>query len=332
MTLSGLRNTTTIFCKEGPDYSIYQSDEYGFNNNFMYGDYVKKKFKLLFIGDSFTHGACVNNEKNIPSVVNNHIIKNSGVKDNYVLNLGFSGYGPLTEYVVLREFINNIQFDSLVWLYFEGNDLDDLNLELSNKYLLKYLSDLSFKYDYFNSKDKVDRYLYSKHKEAVEYLKKDNIFNIINFLKLNKTRTFINKNILKVKLKKKKDKINDVSRYKELIKEFENILIQTKFILTKNNVNFNFVYIPSYISFLDTETKNIFIQNSDFNSILINNNHFRDEIINVMKNLEINYIDIYKEIIEANIDPLDYFPQKKINHFNESGYKFIGDLINKKFN
>ncbi len=329
---SGLSNMHTIFCKEGYDYSVYKSDEYGFNNkNFVNGDYTNKRFKFLFIGDSFTHGACVSDESNIPAVVNNNI-KNNNLKleDNYVLNLGFSGTGPLTQYGIFREFIHHVKTDALVWLYFEGNDLDDLDLELNNQSLKKYISNTSFDYNFFNSKKSIDQYLLNKHKKTVDFLKKENNFNIKTFLTLRKTRGFILHNILEVVRKPNKQNIN-LARYKQLIIEHENILKHTKILLEDKNIKFYFIYIPSYISFLDMETKNLFLKNSNFNATLINNNYFRDDIIKILQNLDIQYIDFYKEMTSRSNDPLNYFPERKINHFNEQGYQFIADFIFNKF-
>ena len=79
------------------------------------------------------------------------------------------------------------------------------------------------------------------------------------------------------------------------------------------------------------ETKNLFLKNSNFNATLINNNYFRDDIIKILQNLDIQYIDFYKEMTSRSNDPLNYFPERKINHFNEQGYQFIADFIFNKF-
>ena len=48
--LSGISNATTVFCKEGPKFSVYNSDRFGFNNpDNNWGLEVEN----LFIGDSF---------------------------------------------------------------------------------------------------------------------------------------------------------------------------------------------------------------------------------------------------------------------------------------
>ena len=63
--LSGQSNSETILCNENGYYSIYQSDRYGFNN--PNEEWDKKEIEYLLVGDSFTHGACVNRPNDIGS-------------------------------------------------------------------------------------------------------------------------------------------------------------------------------------------------------------------------------------------------------------------------
>jgi hypothetical protein len=63
LPLSGISNTQTLMCNESKNLIQYQTDRYGFNNNNAIWD--EKIIDILLIGDSFTHGLCVNNEFNI---------------------------------------------------------------------------------------------------------------------------------------------------------------------------------------------------------------------------------------------------------------------------
>jgi hypothetical protein len=86
LSFSGISNSKTIYCNENGYYSINQSDRYGFNNPDEEWD--NKETEYLIVGDSFTHGACVNRPNDIGSVL--RILSNKSV-----LNLGYSGHGPL---------------------------------------------------------------------------------------------------------------------------------------------------------------------------------------------------------------------------------------------
>ena len=53
-----------------------------------------------------------------------------------VLNLGYAGNGPLIEYATLREYLEpNVK--NILWIYYEGNDIANLNRELNEKALYK---------------------------------------------------------------------------------------------------------------------------------------------------------------------------------------------------
>ena len=90
----------------------------------------------MLIGDSFAHGACVNRPDDIGSVLRR-------LSDQSVLNLSYNGNGPLIEYATLKEyFLPNVK--NILWIYFEGNDLNDLKNELNSNILRKYLTDADF--------------------------------------------------------------------------------------------------------------------------------------------------------------------------------------------
>ena len=94
--LSGIANSKTIYGNENGYYSIYDSDRYGFNN--PDDEWDSKTIEYLIVGDSFAHGAAVNRPNDISSVLR-------VLSKKSVLNLGFSGNGPLSEYASLREYL-----------------------------------------------------------------------------------------------------------------------------------------------------------------------------------------------------------------------------------
>ena len=145
--LSGKSLSKTIFCNENGYYSIYESDRYGFNNPDTEWD--ANKIEYLLLGDSFTHGACVNRPNDIASVLR----KLSG---SSAINLGMRGNGPLIELASLKEYLTN-NTKKIIWIYFEGNDLTDLKYELENKLLLKYLSDDEFRQNLSSKQSLIDQ-------------------------------------------------------------------------------------------------------------------------------------------------------------------------------
>ena len=117
--LGGISSSKTIFCNENGYYSINQSDRYGFNNPDT--EWNKKEIEYLLVGDSYTHGACVDRPHDIASVLRT-------LSNKSVLNLGQNGNGPIIEYATLREYLNT-NIKKVLWVYGEANDLIDLKKE-----------------------------------------------------------------------------------------------------------------------------------------------------------------------------------------------------------
>ena len=137
--LSGLSNKKTIFCNESGYFSKYYSDKYGFNNPSEEWD---KEKQIILIGDSYIHGACVNEGKDLASNLRKFT-------QNGVLNLGYSGNSTLIQLATIREYLK--KDSSKVILFFFENDLEELSYEIKNNFLIQYINDNSF---FQNLKDK----------------------------------------------------------------------------------------------------------------------------------------------------------------------------------
>ena len=51
------------------------------------------------------------------------------------------------------------------------------------------------------------------------------------------------------------------------------------------------------------------------------------DVKNIVKNLNIPFIDIHKEVFVKAKDPMLYIPSGGINHYNEDGYRFTSEAI-----
>ena len=65
--LAGISKQKTVNCNENGYFSTYQSDRYGFNNPDT--EWNEKAFEYVMVGDSFTHGNCVNRPHDIASAL-----------------------------------------------------------------------------------------------------------------------------------------------------------------------------------------------------------------------------------------------------------------------
>ena len=290
-SLSGISKAKTIHCNENGYYSIFNSDRYGFNN--PDSEWKAKEIEYLLVGDSYALGACINRPYDIASVLRKLSKKN-------VLTLGYDGNGPLKEYATLREYLNpNVK--NILWIYYEGNDLDDISEELNSKILVNYLKSKKFSQKLISKQKTIDNFaMIQIDSEKKNYTRK----NIFNFIKLYNTRGILNKFISKSF--HPKDKIYEY----RLTKDFENILILAKDLALKNNSNFYFVYIPI--------------------SKFPKNEELYRKTKEVMRALDIPMIDIFKEVHQKEDDILNLFPLNVSGHYSEYGYRKIAETLNMK--
>ena len=290
-SLSGISNVPTLACNENGYYSIYISDRYGFNNPDI--EWNSREIEYFLVGDSFTHGACVNRPDDISSVLRN-------VSAKTVLNLGYGGNGPLIEYATLREYLTpNVK--KVLWLYFEGNDLNDLDKELKNEILNKYLKNTNFSQNLKYKQDKVNKLGRSFLEEEVKRKETQSIILdniIIKFIKLSNSRRIL--------------QYADPKFENAKLEELKIILNLANELVKKNNSQLFFIYLPSFQRY---EMKNP-------DSLLKKN------IEKIINNLNIPFIDIDNEVFKKE-NHLNMFASFD-SHYNVTGYKKIALKIYEK--
>ena len=303
--LAGISNSNTIFCNENGYFSSYLSDRYGFNN--PDAEWDKKNIDYILLGDSFVQGACVDRPNDIASNLR---------KKNYnVLNFGYATNGPLLQLASLKEFRpKNVK--NVLWFFYEGNDLNDLEREKKSNILSNYLYDKNFSQNIKNKQDKVDSLSRSKFLEIEKINKKLSLKNnklkykLLKFVRLDKTKKILFK---KDSLKNADSGIKKVEFDYVL---FESILLEAKRVSEIDKSNFYFIYLPWYYRY----ERGIEAYSYDkIKKIVINNN--------------INFIDMNNLIFEKEKFPLKYFPFRRFGHYNEIGYlKVSNEIINKTTN
>jgi hypothetical protein len=290
-SLSGISNVPTLACNENGYYSIYISDRYGFNNPDI--EWNSREIEYFLVGDSFTHGACVNRPDDISSVLRN-------VSAKTVLNLGYGGNGPLIEYATLREYLTpNVK--KVLWLYFEGNDLNDLDKELKNEILNKYLKNTNFSQNLKYKQDKVNKLGRSFLEEEVKRKETQSIILdniIIKFIKLSNSRRILH--------------YADPKFENAKLEELKIILNLANELVKKNNSQLFFIYLPTFQRY---EMKNP-------DSLLKKN------IEKIINNLNIPFIDIDNEVFKKE-NHLNMFASFD-SHYNVTGYKKIALKIYEK--
>ena len=304
-SLSGISKSETIYCKENGYYSFYQSDRYGFNNPDEEWD--KKEIEYLLVGDSHTHGACVNRPHDITSVLRT-------LSNKSALNLGMGGNGPILHYATLREYLNS-NVKKVLWIYFE-NDLEDLIKEMTPDYKLinNYINDPNFtqnlKFKQHLIDDLAIKLLGAVREKKIRSLtidKKTETRKIIKYIKMDNVRHLL--------FPEPKKAIP--------VTEFEKILTLAKDLVNKNNSELFFAYLPTYYRYKYTDGAN---KNWNTNYDSVQNYNLVKDIVN---KLEIPFIDIHKEVFEKEPNPLKLYSFEIENHYTIEGYKKVAETIYK---
>ena len=225
-SFAGISMKETIYCNEHGYFTRFKSDRYGFNNDDINWDH--NVIDYVLVGDSFLLGSCVDKKDTITG----NLEKISG--SNKVLNLGYSGNGPLIEYATLKEFLPLVSAEYVIWIYYEGNDFFELKKRLNNKLLTRYIVEDDFKQNIAEKQKIIDEHLEKRVNNLTKQKSYENInlknLKIKNFLKLYSLRTFFFEPLF----------------IKPNYEEFEKIISRTKNFVNENNAKFIFVYIPTY--------------------------------------------------------------------------------------
>ena len=288
--LSGISKSKTILCNENGYFSIYQSDRYGFNNPDEEWD--NKKIEYLLVGDSFTHGSCVNRPNDIASILRT-------LSNKSVLNLAYGGNGPLIEYATLREYLNT-NVKKVLWIYYDGNDLEDLTSEKSSNILINYLNDLTFTQNLKLKQNEINNLAINLIDREIDRERENIDSKLIKFIKIYNIRRLI----------------FHIPRLEPAsAPEFKKILQLSKDLTIKNNSKLYFVSLHGYSRY------KIKYDNTNYNLVK-----------NIVNELNIPFIDIHKEVFEKEQNPLKLFPyfhRCLCVHYTVEGYKKVAETIYK---
>lgn len=302
--LGAISRSTTVFCINRGIPVIYETDEHGFRN--PEGQYTVPGLDIALIGDSFTQGLCVKNGEDIAGKLREKNMK--------VLNLEMEGSGPLIELGLLSEYAKPFKPKRVFWLYFEGNDMPNLNYEKTPT-LMKYLNN-DFSQNLAKRQEEIDNALI-EYVETEIALKNKQLDKINNSLFIKSSFTFqvlSDLMIQSLKLNTLRMKVGlhgNCLFYIEPL--FEEIMTQVKGRVEEWGGHLYFVYLPT---------------NERYGNNLCDKRRLpmqREKIVSLAKELDIPVIDI-TEHFDAHEDPLSLFS----GHYNARGYRLVAQKIEER--
>lgn len=294
LPVSGIANAFIVLCNEtGRKWITYKSDELGYNN--PKNIWNKKPLQIVLVGDSFTHGNCVNQDETVAGQLRKI--------EPATVSAGYGGNGPLLILASLVESVAALRPKHVFWLHYSGNDILDAVREYRNPILRRYL-EKGFSQNLGKYRNEIDKAIRSYHEDYLSRPHKTLSFleSVIEVAALRNTRRIFNlsfkKNYKNLKGTPKGFKITRLAleRAKRLVDGWGGKL--------------HFVYLPSIQELIenDPEMKKT-----------------RDKSLRIAKDLNIPTIDITK-VFSSVSDPEDLFTCKSC-HYNALGYFLISKAI-----
>lgn len=290
--LSGVSGKTTVLCNESGKYAIYESDEHGFNN--PYGVFAHHDIDIMLVGDSFTHGECMQPGEDIGS-----LLRNTGKR---VINLGMGGNGPLLDLAALKEYAEPMKPKVVLWMYYE-NDLEDLTRDHRSPLLLRYVNEdfrqrLMYRQPEINQilRDYVEKTMKQKNEEETAMRKYNHGIPVLELVKLWHLRSAL----------------GIVPRSSPPFSLFAQVIKKAKDMTSSWGGMLYFVYLPSW----ERYSKNVHHEKFKY----------RAQVLATVQSLNIPIIDIHDVVVNHD-DPLSLFPFRERGHYTKEGYGLIAKKI-----
>ena len=288
--LGGISNSKIVLCNETGKWSIYDSDEYGFNN--PKGLFKKNSIDIMLTGDSTTEGACVDPSDNITASLRNYGYK--------AISIGKSGNGPLLEFASLKEYGVPFEPKIVLWMHCFC-DFDELKKERA-PILKRYINEKNFSQNLIEKQQKIDFVLkkYVLNEQEKERVAKKSFVKIVKLYNLRK----------KLKLVPTVNNISNLTSDEENKILFREIILKSKKITENWMGKFYFVYIPAYTKYTTGQ-----------------NHPKKNIVIDLVNTLNIPIIDLHDEVFKNHRDPISLFPLRINGHYTSEAYGLMAEAI-----
>lgn len=303
ITLSGVADRITVLCNESGQYVTYRSDRHGLRNPREVWE--SDRVEVAALGDSFTQGYCVPGDKNFVDLIRKH--------HPAILNLGMAGNGPLMMLATFEEYAARFKPKVVLWFYFEGNDLLDLQEEQSSPLLVQYLK-AGFNQKLAVRKADIDRELltYLERETAKESkrqaVRKSNRFG--EWLKAAKLSDLREK--LGLVYGNEADEASELAKLQsDTLNQFRQVLALANQRTSEWGGRLHFVYLPNWPRYTGN---------------LRPHEQMRDKVLEIVRGMGIPVIDIHPAF-ESHGDPMSLFPFSAPGHYNEEGHRVVAETV-----
>ena len=272
--------------ENGKTHLAYYQDKNGFREN---SNNSYENVDIVILGDSFGFSQCVNKPNDFSTQLQNYTSEK-------ILNLSVPGSGPLWQSLILQKYVKKTNFKTLVWIFYEGNDYQDLVEEPEKDLKLNFVK----KSKYLNADD--------------FYINKKLDYNFLLLLKIWLAEKLSGLNTL-IKYFVLKPIVTDINNYEKIISKTSNFLerkeIENKYIF----------FIPSYTKIAINNKSHPEFQKFEKE---------KEKIIKIAKKYNFKFIDFHNSRIFNDKDKkLNVFHYDLPTHFNKYGYEEMAKYLSK---
>ena len=305
--LGGIADRVTVLCNENGQWVTYKSDQHGFNNRRE--AWQSGPIEVGILGDSYAHGMCVPPDRNFAALI----------RQRYpaTLNLAMSGAGPVLELATWKEYLRPLKPKVVLWFYYEGNDLLDLQKERKNSLLMRYLKD-DFTQNLVGLQSEIDQAILDDipRQRALASTRRtthqaghvgllDKFMEFVGLSNLRQRLSLVNSITIQ-----ELDNLADLNGPNLDI--FRDILAQVKTRVGTWGGKMYFVYLPDWPRYSNYELDLVAKQ--------------RDSVLALVTSLGIPVIDIHPAI-QSHRNPLSLFPFGEPGHYTEKGHSLVAEEV-----
>jgi hypothetical protein len=301
---NSISDATIVYGNETGQFTVFQSDEYGFNN--PHGIWSERPTKIAAIGDSFATGCCVGVGNSFVDIIRN--------SQPATVNLGSGGNGPLVEFATVREYASSLKPGIVLWFFFEGNDLDDLRHESAKPTLMRYLRERDFTQNLMSRQAEIDADMKGPLENANNFrrstllipsigLRYYGIESLARLIALHETHNLLAAQLGLGDAKNGwQPELAEIPLFREVMGDANDEIAQW-------GGQLYFVYLPGTDLFTNAPGRQ----------------RLRSEVLETVNELQIPVIDVYPAFRQKP-DPLTLF-SLPFPHYNVAGYRLTAEVV-----
>ena len=301
--LGSVASRVTLLCNENGVWVQYLSDSRGFNNPDKIWQAVHVDVAAL--GDSFTQGYCVPGGKSFVDLIRQ--------SRDATVNLGMAGDGPLMTLATLTEYLPRLSPNVVLWFYYEGNDLIDLQTERRSALLRNYLKPDFAQRDLARQTD-IDRAILAEM-PRLSAIQESNVRSFESNSVIHGVVSFVKLAAIRARLTLVDDDPSSIALAADFeqpnMAAFREILSLAKSRVEGWNGQLLFVYLPEWARYTSYSSWG---------------KAKRGEVLELVRSMGISIIDI-DPVFQAHGDPLSLFPFRGSGHYTEAGHRLVAEEV-----